>query len=118
MNRREFLKSSGALVVGFAAGGGTVDLAQPGAGGNHVDAWIAVGADGVVTAYTGKCELGQGMHTAQVPLIAEELSVPVSRVRLVMCDTSISPDQGTTSRSQSHPANFNHANLALAAATA
>jgi hypothetical protein len=35
-----------------------------------------------------------------------------------MCDTSICPDQGTTSGSQSHPANFNHANLALACATA
>ena len=28
-------------------------------------------ADGVVTAYSGKCELGQGMQTAQIQLIAE-----------------------------------------------
>ena len=34
------------------------------------------------------------------------------------CDTSTTPDQGTTSGSQSHPSNFNQANLALAAATA
>src|SRR5262249_24823727 len=77
-----------------------------------------VAADGTVTAHTGKCELGQGIQTAQAQLIAEELSVPVERVKLVMCDTSICPDQGTTSGSQSHPANFNHANLALACATA
>ena len=50
--------------------------------------------------------------------IAEELSVPVSRVTLVQCDTSLTPDQGTTSGSQSHPTNFNDGNLALAAATA
>ena len=84
----------------------------------QLDSWIAIGADGIVTAYTGKCELGQGLHTAQMQLIAEELSVPMQRVRLVMCDTSVTPDQGTTSGSQSHPTNFNHANLALAAATA
>ncbi len=35
-----------------------------------------------------------------------------------MCDTSITPDQGTTSGSQSSPTNFNERNLALAAATA
>jgi len=89
-----------------------------GAGSNQLDAWIAIAADGSVTAYTGKCELGQGMHTAQTQLIAEELTVPFSRVKLIQCDTSITPDQGTTSGSQSHPTNFNQANLAQAAATA
>jgi nicotinate dehydrogenase subunit B len=42
----------------------------------------------------------------------------MNRVRLVQCDTSLTPDQGTTSGAQSHPANFNRANLALAGATA
>jgi xanthine dehydrogenase molybdopterin-binding subunit B len=50
--------------------------------------------------------------------VAEELDVPLSRVTLTMCDTAATPDQGTTSGAQSHPANFNHANLALACATA
>jgi CO/xanthine dehydrogenase Mo-binding subunit len=122
MRRRDLLKSGGALIVGFhfRQGFGGFDLAhaQGRRTANEVDGWIAVGNDGVVTAYTGKCELGQGMQTAQMQLVAEELSVPIARVRLVMCDTAITPDQGTTSGSQSHPANFNHANLALAAATA
>jgi CO/xanthine dehydrogenase Mo-binding subunit len=83
-----------------------------------LDAWIAVTADSRVLAYTGKCELGQGLYTAQVQLVAEELDVPLARVALTMCDTSITPDQGTTSGAQSHPANFNRANLALACATA
>ena len=74
--------------------------------------------DGVVTAYTGKCEFGQGLYTAQMQLVAEELGVPIGRVKLLQCDTSMTPDQGTTSGQQSHPANFNQANLALAAATA
>jgi CO/xanthine dehydrogenase Mo-binding subunit len=123
LSRRDFLKQSGALVVGFAASGLArgfpVALAQATrATDGQLDSWIAIGADGSVTAYTGKCELGQGMYTAQTQLIAEELSVAVGRVRLIQCDTSVTPDQGTTSGSQSHPTNFNHANLAQAAATA
>jgi nicotinate dehydrogenase subunit B len=127
--RREFLKRSGALVVCFGASAFELHALAQGRGGapggqrpqvdaRLLDSWIGVAADGSVTAHTGKCELGQGMQTAQAQLIAEELSVAVDRVTLIMCDTSICPDQGTTSGSQSHPANFNHANLALACATA
>ena len=44
--------------------------------------------------------------------------MPIDRVALIQCDTALTPDQGTTSGAQSHPANFNTANLALAGATA
>src|SRR6202165_5202167 len=84
----------------------------------RLDSWLAVGADGTITAYTGKCDFGQGIFTAQTQLVAEELCVPVSRVKLIQCDTAMTPDQGTTSGSQSTPTNFNSQNLALAAATA
>ena len=126
-SRRDFLKTSGALIVGFSAAGvasrigvapGRVFAQATRATDGQLDSWIAIGADGRVTAYTGKCELGQGMQTAQTQLIAEELSVPVARVTLVQCDTRMTPDQGTTSGSQSHPTNFNERNLAQAAATA
>jgi CO/xanthine dehydrogenase Mo-binding subunit len=83
-----------------------------------LDSWLAVGSDGVITGYTGKCDFGQGIFTAQSQLVAEELCVPLARVKLVQCDTSVTPDQGTTSGSQSTPTNFNSENLALAAATA
>lgn len=127
ISRRGFLKRSGVLVVGFSSGLLASRLGAPGsaaaqrldgAGNNQLDAWIAIGADGNVTAYTGKCELGHGLHTAQTQLIAEELSVPFERVKLLQCDTALTPDQGTTSGAQSHPTNFNQANLALAGATA
>lgn len=120
-SRREFLWGSGALIVGFSVATGAQGprpTAARGPSATAVDSWIAVAADGTVTAYAGKCELGQGLYTAQTQLIAEELVVPISRVTLVQCDTAITPDQGTTSGSQSHPENFNHGNLALAAATA
>jgi nicotinate dehydrogenase subunit B len=128
LSRRSFLKGAGALIVSFssAAAADRLGVAPAaasaqrldGAGSNQLDAWIAIGADGRVTAYTGKCELGHGLYTAQMQLVAEELAVPLDRVTLVQCDTALTPDQGTTSGAQSHPTNFNHANLALAAATA
>ncbi len=128
LSRRDFVKQSGALVVAFSAArlAGDLGIAPEGVaaqgingvGSPELDSWIAIGADGSVTAYTGKCELGHGLFTAQTQLVAEELSVPIDRVRLIQCDTSITPDQGTTSGAQSHPANFNQSNLALAGATA
>jgi CO/xanthine dehydrogenase Mo-binding subunit len=128
LSRRKFLKGSGALIVGFSAAGLTSRFTTTtgsaaaqgfnGSGSNQLDSWIAIGADGNVTAYTGKCELGHGLYTAQTQLIAEELSVPFERVKLIQCDTALTPDQGTTSGAQSHPTNFNQSNLALAGATA
>jgi nicotinate dehydrogenase subunit B len=128
LSRREFVRRSGLLVVAFSAArvAGDLGLAPAtvaaqginGPGNPQLDAWIAIGADGRITAYTGKCELGTGLYTAQTQLVAEELSVPIDRVRLIQCDTSMTPDQGTTSGAQSHPTNFNQSNLALAGATA
>ena len=123
-SRRSFLKGSGALVVAFSSAGVMDSLSEVfaegfnGTGSTQLDSWIAIGRDGLVTAYTGKCDFGQGLYTAQLQLVAEEVGVPLSRVRLIQCDTSITPDQGTTSGQQSHPTNFNRSNLALAGATA
>jgi nicotinate dehydrogenase subunit B len=119
MKRRDFLKGSGALIVSFTMAPASIFAQRlDGASSNQVDAWIAVGADGNVTAYTGKCELGHGLYTAQTQLIAEELGVSFDRVKLIQCDTALTPDQGTTSGAQSHPTNFNQGSLALAGATA
>ncbi|MGD1098288.1 MAG: molybdopterin cofactor-binding domain-containing protein [Bryobacteraceae bacterium] len=121
LSRRDFLQASGALIVSFSLGGRTA-LAQGPVSGSppsgQLDSWIAIGADGKVTAYSGKEELGQGISAAQAQLVAEELSVPFDHVTLIYCDTAFTPDQAYTSGSQSHPANFNHHNLAQAGATA
>src|SRR3989441_5515776 len=119
INRRTFLKTSGALVVTFSlAPESLFSQRLDGASSNQLDGWLSVNADGSVTAFTGKCELGHGLYTAQTQLVAEELSVPLNRVKLIQCDTEITPDQGTTSGAQSHPTNFNQGSLALACATA
>ncbi len=125
-SRRSFLQGTGALIVSFSMAGvlNTLDAqAQEGLSAdsppaNELDSWIAIGADGKVTAYTGKEEIGQGISTAQIQLVAEELCVPFDQVNLIYCDTALTPDQGVTSGSQSHPSNFNHSNLAQAGATA
>lgn len=123
-SRRNFLRSAGVLIVGFSMAGksrlsaqspinpsGLVDATQ-------VDSWIAIGADESVTAYSGKCEFGQGFSTAQVQLVAEELYVPVNRVTLIFCDTGFTPDQGVTSGSQSTPTEFGASGLRQAVLTA
>lgn len=123
ISRRGFLQTAGALIVGFSservgeAQFGIAPVAGSPADGD-LDSWIVIGADGRVTAYSGKEELGQGISTAQLQLVAEELCVPIERVNLIYCDTALTPDQSYTSGSQSHPTNFNHANLAQACATA
>ncbi len=127
ISRRDFIKASGVLVVGFSTTGlmepfamaqGPFDTHPSHVDPDKLDSWLAVASDGTVTAYTGKCDLGQGMLTVQTQLVAEELCVPVTKVKLIQCDTSVTPDQGTTSGSQSTPTNFNTRNLAQAAATA
>ena len=122
VTRRALLKRGGALVVSFALAPtdalGQAVATLVGNPPKELDGWLSIAADGTVTAFTGKCEMGQGLFTAQTQLVAEELCVEMSRVKLIQCVTGTTPDQGVTSGAQSHPQNFNHSNLALACATA
>jgi nicotinate dehydrogenase subunit B len=60
------------------------------------DAWIHLGANGTITAFTGKVNVGQDNRTALRLIVAEELGAPLERVRLVMGDTDVCPfDMGT-----------------------
>lgn len=61
-----------------------------------LEAWLHVGPDGTVRAFTGKVEVGQGTRTALSLVVAEELGVPLGHVELVMGDTDLCPwDIGT-----------------------
>jgi nicotinate dehydrogenase subunit B len=116
-SRRAFLKGAGALIVSFKLSGQTPDGGHTTAP-EQVDSWIVIGQDESVTGYVGKCDFGQGFATVQRQLIAEELSVPLSRVKLVVCDTALCPDQGVSSGSQGHPTQFGASALRQALATA
>ena len=109
LDRREFFRQSGALVVGFtlASAGLAQQLAPrpqlPGSLNNNrmLDGWLRINADGTVTVFTGKVELGQGILTALAQIAAEELDIAYERVEMISADTSRSPDEGMTAGSQS-----------------
>jgi nicotinate dehydrogenase subunit B len=61
-----------------------------------VEAWLHIGPDGRVTAFTGKVEVGQNSRTALTQAVAEELRVAAGQVEMVMGDTALTPfDMGT-----------------------
>ena len=75
MNRREFIATGGALIVTFSLPALAQNSAQklPGALEREpmLDAWIGVAAEGRITVFTGKAELGQGIKTALLQIAAE-----------------------------------------------
>jgi nicotinate dehydrogenase subunit B len=54
---------------------------------DNLDDWLAIEPDNTVTAFSGKVELGTGVRTALAQIVAEELDLPLERVRMVMGDT-------------------------------
>ena len=74
-------------------GGAPVTLAQR----------LHIGEDGAITVFTSKVEVGQGSRTQLTQAAAEELHLPVDRVRLVMADTALGPDDGGTAGSRTTP---------------
>jgi len=60
------------------------------------NAFLQIAGDGTVSCITGKVEMGQGIITSLAQLMAEELNVPVDKVKMIMGDTDICPyDEGT-----------------------
>ena len=96
LTRRELLQSTGALVVAFSLPRVAFDQAAAAAQGAAIDAWLTIAADGTVTLYSGKVELGTGVQTAFAQLVADELDVPVGQINVVMGDTQSCPNQGPT----------------------
>jgi nicotinate dehydrogenase subunit B len=70
-----------------------------GAASAQLDNWLAIAADGTVTAYSGKVEVGTGTRTALAQIVAEELDVPLAQVQVVMGDTARTPNEGYTAGS-------------------
>jgi nicotinate dehydrogenase subunit B len=105
VSRRGLLAGGGALVISFSLAGGSRVLAQgaaPAAGiaPDMLDSWLRIDAQGVATVYTGRVEFGQGMKTAMTALAAEELNLDPHVVKIVSCDTALTPNEGYTSGSR------------------
>jgi CO/xanthine dehydrogenase Mo-binding subunit len=112
LSRKNFIKTGGALVVGFslaAAGLAPGRLAAAGTpsattslGGPwptpdslSLDSWLKIGQDGKVTAYGSSMDSGQGTGTAFSQIIADELDVPFESVTYLVGDTAMSPNNGS-----------------------
>jgi isoquinoline 1-oxidoreductase len=87
-----------------------------GGGGGNVAARLHVDRDGAVTVMTGKVELGQGARAEITQAAAEELRLAPDRIRLIMADTGLCPDDGITAGSRTTPANIPAIRKAAAAA--
>lgn len=105
-SRRDFLKSGGALVIGFSLRDALRAQDHSGAvagppDAKQIDTWLAIHSDNTATVYIGFAELGQGNSTALLQVAAEELDLDMSQVKTVRLDTNITPNQGGTYSSAS-----------------
>ena len=115
LDRRSVLASGGALIVSFSLSDAFAEDQAPVAVAPPpppslpgslketplLDSWVRIDADGSITVFTGKAELGQGFKTAFQQIAAEELDVPFTSLKVVTADTLLTADEGYTSGSQS-----------------
>jgi CO/xanthine dehydrogenase Mo-binding subunit len=113
LDRRRVLAGGGALIVSFSLGDAFAqDQAAPAAApapsppgslkqAPLLDSWIRIDADGSITAFTGKAELGQGFKTAFGQIAAEELEIAFESLKVVTADTRFTANEGYTSGSNS-----------------
>jgi isoquinoline 1-oxidoreductase subunit beta len=110
LGRREFLEVLGAGLLVTATA--PVALGQRGSfrgrgggggGPSTVAARLHIGKDGAITVMTGKVEVGQGSRAELTQAAAEELRVSPDRIQLIMADTGLTPDDGTTAGSKTTP---------------
>jgi CO/xanthine dehydrogenase Mo-binding subunit len=109
-SRRSVLKAGGAVVVsvgmpiGIETVAGITEAAaqtggKPPLTPDQLSSFIAVNADGSVSAFFGKMDMGQGVFTSIGQIVAEELDVPFKAVKVIMGDTATSVNQGGASGS-------------------
>ncbi len=100
LDRREFLRlCGGGLLVCMSGVAGAQESGRNFSGHalpQEVSAWIHIDADGKVTVFTGKVEIGQNIRTSLAQQVAEELRAPFASIAMTMGDTDLVPwDMGT-----------------------
>jgi nicotinate dehydrogenase subunit B len=107
LDRRQVLAGAGALIVSISLSNAFAqEQSAPSPPGSlktspYLDSWIRIDADGTITVFTGKAELGQGFKTAFQQIAAEELDVPFATLKVVTADTKFTANEGYTSGSHS-----------------
>jgi len=128
LDRREFVQLLGAGLLITVSGeaeaqrrGGAGGGPRSGAGRRNastVAARLHIAQDGAITVMTGKVEMGQGSRAQLTQAAAEELRVPPDRIRLIMGDTDLVPDDGITAGSRTTPSTVPAVRRGAAAARA
>jgi isoquinoline 1-oxidoreductase len=101
MKRREFFKLLGGGIFIFTRPWAALDVfgmpaEQSRSLPKDYNAFLRIAEDGTVTCFTGKIEMGQGIITSLPQMMADELNVPLAKIKMVMGDTDLCPyDQGT-----------------------
>ncbi|MFN8241212.1 MAG: molybdopterin cofactor-binding domain-containing protein [Bacteroidales bacterium] len=101
LDRRDFFRILGGGIILFLRPWDAVDvIAAPGEQQRGLpkdyNAFLHIAEDGMITCYTGKIEMGQGIVTSLAVMMAEELNVSPEKVKMVMGDTDLCPyDAGT-----------------------
>ncbi|TFH47977.1 MAG: isoquinoline 1-oxidoreductase [Bacteroidia bacterium] len=101
MKRRSFFKIAGGGIFIFYHPWNALDLLSMPAQQRRsltkdYNAFLQIAEDGTVKCFTGKIEMGQGIITSLLQMMAEELNVPLEKVKMIMGDTDLCPyDMGT-----------------------
>jgi CO/xanthine dehydrogenase Mo-binding subunit len=109
--RRDFFKFLGAGIAVFAVAKDSLARQEtaPTQGFHQeeipkgITAWLHIGEDGKVTAFTGKVEIGQNIRTSLAQTVADELRVTFESVTMVTADTALTPFDFGTVGSRSMP---------------
>jgi isoquinoline 1-oxidoreductase beta subunit len=85
-SRREFLKTGAAVGGGLVLGVALPDALLRPAGAQPTSAmpnvWVKIGSDNTITIISARSEMGQGVYTAMPTLVAEELEVDLSKIKV------------------------------------
>lgn len=101
MPRRDFFKLLGSGIIIFFRPWGAIDLLglpaeQARTLPKDYNAFLQIAEDGTVNCFTGKIEMGQGIITSLPQMMADELNVPLEKVKMIMGDTDLCPWDGGT----------------------
>jgi CO/xanthine dehydrogenase Mo-binding subunit len=103
LDRRAFVKLVGAGLLITVTERDSSGQRRGSRGARNVAARLQIHHDGTISVMTGKVEEGQGSRTQLTQAAAEELRVDVAKIRLVMADTDLVPDDGITAGSRTTP---------------
>ncbi len=104
ITRRSLLAGVGALTVSVVLPGAQARAAsildkRPPLDPQRLSTYVSVNADGTAVCWMGKVDMGQGTEIGWAQMVAEELDLPVDRVKIVQGHTDVTINMGGASGS-------------------